>query len=77
MTKAILLIFVLLVAYWFYRNRRNDPGGKVNKSEHRAEGQSENIVVCAYCRLHIPESEAVADSGRFFCSDEHRRLSSS
>ena len=31
------------------------------------------MVVCARCGVHIPESEAVRDGDRCFCSEEHRR----
>ncbi len=31
-----------------------------------------SMVRCAHCGLHVPETEAVQDGGRFFCSNEHR-----
>lgn len=27
---------------------------------------------CAYCKVHIPESESTQSKGRFFCSEAHR-----
>jgi uncharacterized protein len=33
----------------------------------------EQMVACAHCGLHVPESEGVR-AGGFFCSEEHRRL---
>ncbi|BAV33229.1 hypothetical protein SCL_0911 [Sulfuricaulis limicola] len=31
------------------------------------------MVACAHCGMHIPESEAVRDGNRHYCSEEHRR----
>ncbi len=36
--------------------------------------EAEQMVACAHCGLHVPESEGVRGNGAFFCSDEHRRL---
>jgi uncharacterized protein len=38
-----------------------------------APGAAKNMVRCAQCGLHLPESEAIADRGQHFCSQEHRR----
>ena len=29
------------------------------------------MVACAHCGVHVPESEAVRDDNRFYCSPEH------
>jgi len=34
----------------------------------------ERMVPCAHCGLNLPEREALPVAGRFFCSEEHRRL---
>jgi uncharacterized protein len=31
------------------------------------------MVACAHCGVHIPESEAVRDGDRHYCSEAHRR----
>lgn len=33
---------------------------------------TERIVECAHCGLNVPESEALQESGRFYCCDAHR-----
>ena len=41
----------------------------------RADVQEiEQMVPCAHCGLHVPESEAVRGGGSVYCCDEHRRL---
>jgi len=47
------------------------------RRRHDRSPQVESMVPCAYCRLNLPRSEAFEASGRFFCSEEHRRLGSS
>lgn len=32
------------------------------------------LVQCAYCGVHVSESEAVRSGDRFFCSVEHQRI---
>jgi uncharacterized protein len=32
------------------------------------------MVDCSQCGVHLPVSEALEAKGRYFCSDEHRRL---
>jgi len=31
------------------------------------------MVACAHCGVHIPESGAIRDGNRYYCSEEHRR----
>jgi uncharacterized protein len=32
------------------------------------------MVDCGQCGVHLPLSEAIQSQGRYFCSEEHRRL---
>ncbi len=42
----------------------------VTKSETR-QSNSEPMVPCKQCNLHIPKSEAVRHAEQFFCCDAH------
>ncbi len=69
MSKFLLLILVVAVAWWLakgYRRKRVD--------RKAAETASENMVNCGHCGLYLPRSEAVQEGNRFFCCAEHRRL---
>lgn len=76
MLKTILLVIAIALAYWFFwgrqRTRRNNTTGP-NESD-RPRKPPEKMVICAYCGLHVPETECIAAAGRHYCSDEHRRL---
>jgi uncharacterized protein len=72
MSKLILLLVLGFLAYLVFkgfqraaaRRKRNEDGSP----------SSERMVACARCGVHLPESEAIEDDGRRFCSEEHRRL---
>lgn len=74
MLKAILLILALGLAYWYFRGRQAE-GGRVSRDlPASTSGSQERMIVCAHCRLHVPESESVTAAGRSYCSEEHCRL---
>jgi uncharacterized protein len=33
---------------------------------------AQNMVCCAQCGLNVPQSEAVAAGGRWYCCEQHR-----
>jgi uncharacterized protein len=56
--------------WWSVKQRtraRRSASGKIT---------DETMVPCDVCGLNVPQSEAVAANGRWYCSDEHRRLGS-
>ena len=61
-----ILIFLILNGFFRSSAKRNakDPKGKA----------VEQMVTCAHCGVHLPESESLASDGKHFCSEEHRRL---
>ncbi len=70
MSKLLVLILVVLVAYAFVKalaakNRAPGAGPK--------QRAGERMVPCSQCGINLPESEALAAGARYFCSDEHRR----
>jgi uncharacterized protein len=74
MTKLLLLALlvagvVLLVRAGARAARRRADAAAAPK----ARGE-EDILPCAHCGLHLPRSEGVPSGGRFYCSDEHRRV---
>jgi uncharacterized protein len=68
-TKLLLLVIAVAVIYFLVT-------GFARKRKHSAPSPSETMVPCAHCGINIPRSEAVEGTGRFFCSEEHRRVGS-
>lgn len=82
-----ILVFILVLIGIFYVRRALRRAGKTGAqgaSEARdtpADAPREVLVIeqmvpCAHCGLHVPESEGLRGPGGFFCSEEHRRLGS-
>jgi len=69
MGKLLILVLVGLVAYFLWRGLRR--GGEATR---KPPTDGERMVDCSQCGVHLPVSEAVEARGRYFCSDEHRRL---
>ena len=67
-----LLIFVLAawLAWKMFQNYR------VKQARQRQERQKalrrELMVKCAYCQVHLPESDAVAHDELWFCNPQHK-----
>jgi uncharacterized protein len=60
----LLAAFIYFVYTWL---RRAGTRG-------RAAGAApqENMVACAHCGVHLPQSDSVSADGRSYCGDEHR-----
>lgn len=56
---------LLLVGYLVWRALSRIPA----KPQRPAAG--ERVVPCAQCGLNLPESEAIAEEGGFFCCRQH------
>jgi uncharacterized protein len=69
MGKLLILVLVALAAYFLWRGLRRD-----GEPPKKSAGDGERMVDCSQCGVHLPVSEAVEAKGRYFCSDEHRRL---
>ena len=70
MSKLLLLLIAAAAIYLLvsgYSRKRGRPS---------SAPQSESMVACAHCGLNVPRGEALESAGRFFCSEEHRRVGS-
>ncbi|MBE0625659.1 MAG: hypothetical protein IH606_12695 [Burkholderiales bacterium] len=69
MGKYLLLIFVIVAAWWLAKGfRRKDAAGDAPAAA------PEQMVNCAHCGVYLPQSEAIREGDRFYCCNEHRRL---
>ena len=68
MSKFLLLILAVLAVWWLAKGfRRKDT------AKDAPEAAPEQMVNCSHCGLYLPQSEAIAEGGKFFCCAEHRR----
>lgn len=68
MAKLLLLVIAAAVVYFLV----------IGLARKRAASSGpppvETMVACARCGLNLPRSEALEGAGRFYCSEEHRRM---
>jgi uncharacterized protein len=72
-----LLFFVLIAVLVFWAIRSYRRGLKKRQEEAQKESpsiESEDMVRCTHCGVHLPKSESILSEDKFFCSDEHRHL---
>jgi len=69
-SKLLLLVIAAAVIYFLVT------GYARKRAKSSAPRPSETMVACAHCGVNLPRSEALEASGRFFCSEEHRRVGS-
>jgi len=68
LSKLLTLILVIVTAWRLAKGfRRKDT------ARDAPQAAPERMVNCDYCGLYLPQSEAIAEAGKFFCCAEHRR----
>ncbi len=79
--KYLLVLVVVFVGVWMWRNNRIAATQDKQQQKTRAANRQDNqqiMVSCAHCGLHLPQTEALPgpDGTReqWFCSSEHRKL---
>ena len=79
--KYLLVLVVVLVMAWVLMGRRRKRGdgdgssGQATPHKRDAAGPAapQQMLSCAHCGVHLPESESVANpQGQPFCSEAHR-----
>lgn len=66
----VVLAVGIYVAFRLWRSaKRRDSG-----AAQRREASAESMIRCEHCGLNVPKSEAIGDAGRWYCSENHRRL---
>lgn len=70
--KYLLVLAIVLVALWYWRNSRRGEARK-NKSGPKSTAQPQDMVQCPVCLVHLPRSDALpGPDGRLYCCAEHR-----
>ena len=73
---GIIILGALLAARIIAHRSASKSVAKNKSAAARAtqSGATENMVRCAHCGIHLPQSDAVRIDGRIWCSQEHARL---
>jgi uncharacterized protein len=70
-SKLLLLLIAAAVVYFLVIGH-----ARKRRASASPAPAAEPMVPCAHCGVNVPRSEALEVSGRFFCSEEHRRADS-
>ena len=73
MLKWILLALGLGFAYWwFVVKKKRDQEKSVEPKVAPPPLKAKRMASCSYCDLHLPEEDAIAWDGRYYCCVDHR-----
>lgn len=69
--KYLLLIIVIIWVWrtWFQRVKKVTQTVTI----HSDQAKHYAMVRCVHCGLFLPEDEAIAATGKWFCCEEHRK----
>ena len=74
MSKFLLLLALGIVVYLIVSRMRREGNPAETTRKPPPPAAPEDMVRCAVCGVHLPRSESFTSRGRFFCTDEHRKL---
>ena len=69
MIRLLFWIALIAIIVWLWRRMKNPPA----KSPASPE-QTQAMVRCAHCDLHVPQGEALERDSHWFCSKTHAEL---
>ena len=69
----LLRLIIILFGVWLVIQiiKRSFASSASSSRAGRAKPAIPRMVACAHCGIHVPESEAIRDGDRFYCSQEH------
>ncbi len=75
--KYLLVLAVVLVAFYIWRNNRAAEAREQAAPPPRAPAPPaapDAIVTCRHCGVHLPSREAVKGTLGYYCGPEHQRF---
>ena len=72
--KYLLLIGVVVLAFWFLTRKPSRDAVKPSPSELPPAPADETMVRCARCGVFLPRTEALREGDASYCSEQHRQL---
>ncbi len=70
----MIKLIVLAVGVWLIYRILKGYSRSVGHERPTQADSVEDMVRCTQCGVHLPRSESILSQGKFYCSDEHRKL---
>lgn len=74
MLRSLLLPLIAVLVIYLLKRLLGRPRSTPRKAGPADQRRAERMVECAYCGLHVPESEATRAGTLRFCCEAHRQL---
>ncbi|HEY9096884.1 MAG TPA: PP0621 family protein [Hydrogenophaga sp.] len=71
--KFLLVLAVIVVAVWVWRNNRQAESAATKPRPAKPPSLPMSMVACLQCGTHLPENEAVQGRRGTYCCTEHRQ----
>jgi len=73
--RLITVAAIIWLVWFFFKRFQQNMLERKKTSEHQNKKKTDtvsNVRKCAVCGIHVPESEAIAHNGRYYCSTAHK-----
>lgn len=69
--RLLLLFLIIWFLIWIIRKQLTDKNADKPRLDSK---ESEDMIACAYCGTHAPDSMMIESAGKKYCCEEHARL---
>lgn len=70
----LLRIIIILLGLWLVLQIIKR--ALASREHHTSHSPSiASMVACGHCGVHLPESEAIQEGGKYYCCEEHLKAS--
>ncbi len=71
--RFLLLLALLAGVLWFWRSGR----AGASRGDPATPPAAQTMIVCAWCQVHVPQSEVLAGKHGKYCCAQHRQQAES
>ena len=65
LSRLILLAIIIGGGMWLWRRFKSRPSNPTQNTD------TQTMVRCAHCQVHLPQDRAIQRNQQWFCSSEH------
>jgi uncharacterized protein len=73
MGQFVRLVVIFLVIWVAVSLLKRALGANKTRKSRRPTADLPRMLPCAYCGVHVPESEVISRAEKVYCCEDHRR----